>query len=98
MYLWNKRSPNDLVGNGIAVSHGHWLGPGVSGVNAGIDSFFEYALKAGILLDDSTYMDIFYDAFSAIQTHVRTDDGFIVSTSAVSGLETSVWRTWASLA
>lgn len=24
-------------------------------------------------------MDIFYDAYAAIQTHVRSDDGFFVS-------------------
>lgn len=28
--------------------------------------------------DDSAYMDIFQDAYAAIQTHVRTSDGFIV--------------------
>lgn len=29
--------------------------------------------------DDSGYMDIFQDAYAAIQTHVRTGDGYIVS-------------------
>jgi mannosidase alpha-like ER degradation enhancer 1 len=50
----------------------------MSGTNAGIDSFFEYAIKGAIMLDDSTYMDVFHDAYAAIQTHVRTKDGFIV--------------------
>jgi mannosidase alpha-like ER degradation enhancer 1 len=31
--------------------------------------------------DDDTYLDIFQDSYSAIQTFVRTDDGFIVSRS-----------------
>lgn len=50
MGLWNKRSEHDLIGNGIGVSHGQWLQPGFSGVGAGIDSFFEYGMKAAILL------------------------------------------------
>lgn len=91
MGLWNRRSEEDLVGNGINVKNGQWLVPLVSGVQAGIDSYFEYALKAAIMLgecpcksprliaDDAQYMDIFYDAYAAIQTHVRTDDGFFVS-------------------
>lgn len=50
MALWNRRSKDDLVGNGIGVALGQWIGLGFSGVNAGIDSFFEYALKAAIML------------------------------------------------
>ncbi|EKD01431.1 hypothetical protein A1Q2_04273 [Trichosporon asahii var. asahii CBS 8904] len=76
MGLWNRRSDEDLLGNGISVANGQWLAPLVSGVQAGIDSYFEYALKAAIMLDDAQYMDIFYDAYAAIQTHVRSDDGF----------------------
>lgn len=52
MAIWNKRSEHDLVGNGIGVSHGQWLQPGFSGVGAGIDSFFEYGMKAAILLSE----------------------------------------------
>lgn len=81
MALWNRRTAEDLVGNAISVSHGQWLQPGMSGTNAGIDSFFEYAIKGAIMLDDSRYMDVFHDAYAAIQTHVRTRDGFIVSPS-----------------
>ncbi|KAK4689097.1 hypothetical protein P7C73_g1006, partial [Tremellales sp. Uapishka_1] len=75
--LWNRRSTNNLLGNSIGVSHGHWLAPGLSGVGAGMDSFFEYGIKAGVLLGDDAYMDIFQDAYAAVQTHVRTSDGFI---------------------
>jgi mannosidase alpha-like ER degradation enhancer 1 len=50
MAIWNKRSEHDLIGNSIGVSHGQWLQPGFSGVGAGIDSFFEYGMKAAILL------------------------------------------------
>lgn len=50
MTIWNKRSEHDLIGNGIGVNHGQWLQPAFSGVGAGIDSFYEYGMKAAILL------------------------------------------------
>ncbi|WWC97244.1 hypothetical protein V866_004123 [Kwoniella sp. B9012] len=74
--LWNRRSTQNLLGNTIGT-HGHWLAPGMSGVGAGMDSFFEYGLKAGIMLDEDTYTDIFFDSYAAIQTYIRTNDGFI---------------------
>ncbi|WVW81609.1 hypothetical protein I302_103604 [Kwoniella bestiolae CBS 10118] len=74
--LWNRRSAQNLLGNTIGT-HGHWLAPGMSGVGAGMDSFFEYGVKAGVMLDDDTYNDIFYDSYAAIQTYIRTNDGFI---------------------
>ncbi|OXH23230.1 carbohydrate binding protein [Cryptococcus neoformans] len=75
--IWNRRSDNNLLGNTIGATHGHWLMPGLSGVGAGMDSFFEYGVKAGIMLGDDSFYDIFYDSYAAIQTHVRTPDGFI---------------------
>lgn len=54
MGLWNRRSDEDLLGNGISVANGQWLAPLVSGVQAGIDSYFEYALKAAIMLGKHT--------------------------------------------
>ncbi|WVR03311.1 hypothetical protein IAU60_000302 [Kwoniella sp. DSM 27419] len=77
MAIWNRRTEHNLVGNTIGATHGQWLAPGMTGVGAGIDSFYEYAIKAGIMLDDDTYYDIFHDAYAAIQTHIRTTDGFI---------------------
>ena len=52
--LWNRRSPHNLLGNTIGVTHGQWLAPGLSGVGAGMDSFFEYGIKAAILLGVSS--------------------------------------------
>ncbi|WVQ76473.1 hypothetical protein IAR50_006141 [Cryptococcus sp. DSM 104548] len=75
--LWNRRSDHNLLGNGITATLGQWLQPGLSGVGAGMDSYYEYGIKAGIMLDDDAYSDIFYDSYAAIQTHVRTSDGFI---------------------
>ncbi|WVN90106.1 uncharacterized protein L203_105341 [Cryptococcus depauperatus CBS 7841] len=76
MALWNRRLDQNLLGNTIGT-HGHWFMPGISGVGAGMDSYFEYALKAGIMLGDDTLLDIFHDSYAAIQSFVRTPDGFI---------------------
>ncbi|ORX34541.1 glycoside hydrolase [Kockovaella imperatae] len=75
--VWDRRSPHNLLGNTIGAEHGQWLAPGMSGIQAGMDSYFEYAIKGAILLGDDTYLDIFDDAYAAIQTFVRTNDGFI---------------------
>ncbi|KAI0198317.1 glycoside hydrolase family 47 protein [Astrocystis sublimbata] len=47
--VWSRRSNIGLLGAGIDAEEGHWIG-GFSGIGAGIDSFFEYALKSHILL------------------------------------------------
>ncbi|KAI9771227.1 MAG: alpha mannosidase-like protein [Geoglossum umbratile] len=47
--VWNRRSSIGLIGNGLDPESGLWVGP-VTGIGAGVDSFFEYALKSHILL------------------------------------------------
>ena len=47
--VWSRRSSIGLIGAGVDAEAGHWIG-GFSGIGAGIDSFFEYALKTHILL------------------------------------------------
>ncbi|OAA81245.1 Glycoside hydrolase, family 47 [Akanthomyces lecanii RCEF 1005] len=47
--VWKRRSDIGLIGNGIDAERGVWIGPH-SGIGAGMDSFFEYALKSHILL------------------------------------------------
>lgn len=47
--VWERRSPLGLIGNGIDAEQGAWIGPH-SGIGAGMDSFFEYAVKSHILL------------------------------------------------
>ncbi|KAJ3496406.1 hypothetical protein NLG97_g2679 [Lecanicillium saksenae] len=47
--VWQRRSEIGLIGNGIDAERGVWIGPH-SGIGAGMDSFFEYALKSHILL------------------------------------------------
>ena len=47
--VWGRRSEIGLIGNGIDAERGVWIGPH-SGIGAGMDSFFEYALKSHVLL------------------------------------------------
>ena len=50
--VWGRRSSLGLIGNGIDAERGSWIGPH-AGIGAGMDSFFEYALKSHILLSGS---------------------------------------------
>ena len=47
--VWERRSNIGLLGNGIDAETGQWTGP-YTGLGAGVDSFFEYAVKSYILL------------------------------------------------
>ncbi|KAI9874449.1 MAG: alpha mannosidase-like protein [Pleopsidium flavum] len=51
--VWNRRSSVGLIGSGIDAESGLWVGP-YTGIGAGIDSFFEYALKSHVLLSGLT--------------------------------------------
>ncbi|KAF2748340.1 glycoside hydrolase family 47 protein [Sporormia fimetaria CBS 119925] len=85
--VWERRSQIDLIGAGIDAETGQWVSS-YTGVGAGIDSFFEYAFKAHILLSglpvDSSRADVdSSDAFLrawetahfAIQRHVYRGQG-----------------------
>ena len=47
--VWDRRSSIGLVGAGVDAETGRWTSP-YTGIGAGIDSFYEYAAKTGILL------------------------------------------------
>ncbi|KAI2604692.1 glycoside hydrolase family 47 protein [Hypoxylon sp. NC1633] len=47
--VWSRRSNIGLIGTGVDAEAGHWI-EGFTGIGAGVDSFFEYALKTHILL------------------------------------------------
>ncbi|KAM8929941.1 ER degradation-enhancing alpha-mannosidase-like protein 1 isoform 2-T2 [Pelodytes ibericus] len=69
--LWSLRS-NDtgLLGNVVDIQTGHWVGK-QSGLGAGLDSFFEYLLKSYILFGEEEDLDMFNEAYSSIQSHLR---------------------------
>jgi hypothetical protein len=84
--VWNRRSNIDLVGGGIDAESGQWIVPPLAGIGAGIDSFYEYALKSHILLsglpptnpedesniqdDPQGYLDVWTSSLSAISHHI----------------------------
>jgi hypothetical protein len=80
MNTWDRRIPaTGLVGNQIGVRHGLWMAPFASGIGAGIDSFYEYALKGAVLFDDDEYMGVWEDSYRSVMQHVRAPDGHVVS-------------------
>ena len=52
--IWERRSSVGLIGSGIDAETGLWTSS-YTGLGAGIDSFFEYAAKAAILLSASPF-------------------------------------------
>ncbi|KAJ1145768.1 hypothetical protein NDU88_012052 [Pleurodeles waltl] len=68
--LWEKRQKgNNLVGTVINIHNGDWIRRD-SGVGAGIDSYYEYLMKAYILLGDDTFLDRFNAHYSSIMKYI----------------------------
>ncbi|KAM0720394.1 hypothetical protein Q7P37_004530 [Cladosporium fusiforme] len=81
--VWERRSGIGLIGNGIDAENGQWTMPPLAGIGAGVDSFFEYAVKSSILLsglpydlaaaDDNapeSFLQAWTEAHSAVRHHV----------------------------
>ncbi|EYB85912.1 hypothetical protein Y032_0288g1470 [Ancylostoma ceylanicum] len=69
--LWQLRDKNTgLPGNVINIQTGEWVGH-LSGVGAGLDSFYEYFLKAYILFGESRDLHLFNEAYDAILANMR---------------------------
>lgn len=74
--LWDRRSDINLLGNSINLQSGQWV-YAASSVGAGIDSFFEYLLKAYVLFGEDEYYDMFEDAYSSIMTYIADPNGYL---------------------
>ena len=71
--VWERKSSIGLVGAGIDAETGLWLS-GYTGIGAGIDSFYEYAHKASVLLSGSPVPKDQSDKFSeGTPTSAHTD-------------------------
>ncbi|XP_054713818.1 ER degradation-enhancing alpha-mannosidase-like protein 3 [Uloborus diversus] len=69
-YLWQQRHrTSDLMGTVLNIHNGDWIRRD-SGVGAGIDSYYEYCLKAYILLGDDVYLERFNKHYSAVMKYV----------------------------
>ncbi|XP_004929872.2 ER degradation-enhancing alpha-mannosidase-like protein 3 [Bombyx mori] len=68
--LWKIRHrTSDLMGTVINIHSGDWVRKD-SGVGAGIDSYYEYCLKAYILLGDEKYLARFTRHYNAIMKYI----------------------------
>ncbi|XP_028818966.1 ER degradation-enhancing alpha-mannosidase-like protein 3 isoform X1 [Denticeps clupeoides] len=69
-FLWEKRQRNsNLVGTTINIHSGEWVRRD-SGVGAGIDSYYEYLLKAYILLGDEQLLQRFNVHYASIMKYI----------------------------
>ncbi|KAL4075930.1 glycoside hydrolase family 47 protein [Scleroderma citrinum] len=74
--LWNRRSDIGLVGNTVNIWTGAWTPPEISSTGAGIDSFYEYALKWYILSGEVEFLDVWNEAYANVMRYVRSPDGY----------------------
>ncbi|XP_054280112.1 ER degradation-enhancing alpha-mannosidase-like protein 1 isoform X2 [Macrosteles quadrilineatus] len=69
--LWNYRAKNTgLLGNVIDASSGQWVGR-LSGLGAGLDSFYEYLLKSYIMFGETEDYHMFAHFYQSIHDHMR---------------------------
>ncbi|XP_028666532.2 ER degradation-enhancing alpha-mannosidase-like protein 3 [Erpetoichthys calabaricus] len=69
-FLWEKRQRNsNLVGTTINIHTGDWVRRD-SGVGAGIDSYYEYLLKAYVLLGDELFLQRFNTHYTSIMKYI----------------------------
>ncbi|KAK3539486.1 hypothetical protein QTP70_008867 [Hemibagrus guttatus] len=69
-FLWEKRQRNsNLVGTTINIHSGEWVRRD-SGVGAGIDSYYEYLMKAYVLLGDDQLLQRFNIHYASIMKYI----------------------------
>ncbi|KAG2135913.1 glycoside hydrolase family 47 protein [Suillus bovinus] len=73
--LWNRRSDIGLVGNTINIWTGTWTLPEVTGIGAGVDSFYEYALKWYVMSGEVEFLDVWHEGYAAVMRYSRSPDG-----------------------
>lgn len=67
--LYKRRSPIGLVGSSIDVETGKWLNP-TAGIMGGIDSYYEYLLKASILFGDKDCEQMWLNSSEAVDRYL----------------------------
>jgi mannosidase alpha-like ER degradation enhancer 2 len=67
--LYKRSSPIGLVGSGIDIETGKWTDP-TAGIMGGIDSYYEYLLKASILFNDPDCARMWRDSEMAIDKYL----------------------------
>jgi mannosidase alpha-like ER degradation enhancer 2 len=74
-FIWKLRSPINLIGNHIRVDTGRWSGLDAT-IGSGVDSYFEYLVKGGILLNRLDLIDQFRTYQRAINKHLYVENWF----------------------
>jgi ER degradation enhancer, mannosidase alpha-like 2 len=67
--LYNRRSPIGLVGSTIYIKTGEWTDPD-SHISGGIDSYYEYLLKAWLLFDDKDCERMWKTSIAAVNKYL----------------------------
>ena len=81
----------NLLGNVINVQTGQWIHTAAS-TGAGIDSFYEYLLKAYVLFGETEYLDMFSEAYNSVLRYVRDETGYLYrNVNMVNGGLMSSW-------
>ncbi|KAG6918936.1 hypothetical protein DXG01_010591 [Tephrocybe rancida] len=76
--IWNRKSDIGLVGNTINTWTGLWTAPEITGIGAGVDSFYDkYATHEET--GDVEYLDVWEEAYAAIMRFSRATDGFWIT-------------------
>ncbi|KAI9251188.1 glycoside hydrolase [Sporodiniella umbellata] len=89
--IWNMRSHLNLMGNVIDIQTGNWIHT-ASSTGAGIDSVFEYMLKAYIMFGEDEYLKMFEEAYRALMIYVRDGSGYVYRNVHMStGILMSYW-------
>lgn len=70
--LYNRQSKIGLVGSGINVETGQWTDP-TAGIMGGIDSYYEYLLKAAILFGDKDCERMWKASIAAINQYLADE-------------------------
>nr|GMC60392.1 alpha-mannosidase I MNS5 isoform X1 [Ipomoea batatas] len=68
--LWSMRSSLNLLGTTLDVATGEWI-EFSTGIGAGVDSFYEYLVKAYILFGRDEFWKMFQSAYLAVQKYFR---------------------------
>ncbi|KAL3079211.1 hypothetical protein niasHT_007301 [Heterodera trifolii] len=76
-FLWEQRHRgSDLMGTVLNVNSGDWIRRD-SGIGAGIDSYYEYTLKAYILLGDEDFLYRFNRHYDSIMRYLNKGPLFV---------------------
>ncbi len=67
--IYDRRSPIGLVGSTINVKTGQWIDPN-SHISGGIDSYYEYLLKAWLLFDDKDCERMWKSSIAAVNKYL----------------------------